>query len=44
MLMMFRLIRRYPVPSAIVWTAVVLILLASYFVTPTYQAVIFRHI
>ena len=41
---MFRLIRRHPVPSAIVWTAFVLILLAAAYVTPNYLAVLFRHI
>lgn len=41
--LVFRLIRRYPIPSAIVWTGLVLVLLTAVFVTPNYVAVLFRH-
>jgi hypothetical protein len=41
---MFRLIRRHPIPSAIAWTALVLIVLAAAFVTPNYLAVLFRRL
>jgi len=33
---MFQVIRRHPVAAAAAWTTSVLVLLALYFVTPTY--------
>jgi antibiotic biosynthesis monooxygenase (ABM) superfamily enzyme len=35
-------IRRHPVATAAVWTTLVLVVLALYFVTPTYLEAIFR--
>ena len=43
-LVLFRLIRRHPIPMAIVWTLFVLVQLALLFVTPTYLMVLLRRI
>ena len=39
---MLQVIRRRPLATALVWTALVLVLLVLYFVTPTYLNAIFR--